>query len=167
MADQQISAGASQRVELETCSYLWHQTLDEVDVILSVPQGTKAKQVAITMTPSKLSVGLKGEPLFFEGVLAKEIRLDDSTWTLDDQKEINIHLEKAKQEWWPNVIQSHPALDTTKIAPENSKLEDLDGETRSMVEKMMFDQRQKEMGKPTSEEAKKQEMLAKFQKEAG
>nr|CAG8634129.1 10269_t:CDS:10 [Entrophospora candida] len=135
-----------------TLPYKWKQTLQDVDVTVPVPKGTRARD---------LNVELKKKNLV--GELCKEIKVDECTWTIEDQKEIYIHLEKLnKQEWWKNVITTHPAIDTTKIQPENSSLSDLDGETRAMVEKMMFDQQQKKMGKKTSEELQKEEIFKKF-----
>lgn len=105
-----------------------------------------------------------------QGDLPHSIHVDDSTWTLTSipggLKSVDIHLDKVnKMEWWSHVVTSAPKIDVTKIQPENSKLGDLDGETRGMVEKMMFDQRQKEAGLPTSDEQKKAELLQQFQKQ--
>lgn len=152
-----------ERQEQSQLPFTWKQTLQDVTLNIPVPPGTKARDLTVDIKKTKLKVGLKGQEPILDGTLCKEIKLEESTWTLDDNKEINLHLEKINQmTWWENVLTHHPKIDTTKITPENSKLSELDGETRAMVEKMMFDNQQKQMGKPTSDEQKKFEMLEKF-----
>ncbi|RDB28616.1 Nuclear movement protein nudC [Hypsizygus marmoreus] len=144
--------------------YTWSQELGEVDVVIPVPKGTRARDLVIVLQKKKLSVGLKGQDKILDGELCKEIKVEDSTWTVQDSQSVLVHLEKVnKEQWWENVLTHHPKIDTRKIEPGNSKLSDLDGETRGMVEKMMFDNQQKQMGKPTSDELKKMEALKKFQ----
>ena len=135
-------------------------------VTVPVPAGTRGKQLDVVLRKQHIKVGVKGQEPVLEGDMPYEIKVDDSTWTLDDSREVTVSLEKLNQQvWWPHVVTTAPKIDTTKITPENSKLSDLDGETRAMVEKMMFDNQQKQMGKPTSDELKKQEMLRKFQEQ--
>ncbi|KAI5803748.1 nuclear movement protein nudC [Geopyxis carbonaria] len=154
---------ATEMAEQAKLPYVWKQTISDVDVSVPVPPGSRARDLAVVLTGSKIAVGLKGQEPIMAGDLPKPIRLDESTWSLVDNRSVELHLEKTNaQEWWAHVLTHHPAIDTSRINPENSSLSDLDGETRGMVEKMMFDQRQKEMGQPSSDEIKKQEMLKKF-----
>lgn len=56
----------------------------------------------------------------------------------EDQSSISILLTKHDQmNWWKCLVKGDPEIDTQKVEPENSKLSDLDPETRQTVEKMM------------------------------
>ncbi|KAI8393377.1 HSP20-like chaperone [Radiomyces spectabilis] len=157
---------AREDAEQAALPYKWKQTLQEVDISIPVPVGTRGRDLDVVLKRKHIKVGLKGQSPILEGELCKDIKLDDSTWTVDNQKEVNIHLEKNNQmTWWEHVVTSAPKINTKKIQPENSKLSDLDGETRAMVEKMMFDQRQKALKKPDSDELKKQQMFENFKKQ--
>ncbi|KAI9674889.1 MAG: hypothetical protein M1829_003629 [Trizodia sp. TS-e1964] len=166
-ADRDLKA--KEALEQAALPYKWTQTIQDVDVTVPVPAAIKARDLNVVLTKTKIKVGLKGQDPIIDGDFPKQIHVDESTWTLETAaggREVSIHLDKVnKMEWWPHVITTAPKIDTSKITPENSKLSDLDGETRGMVEKMMYDQRQKELGKPTSDEEKKFEMLRKFQEQ--
>ncbi|KAI5561824.1 hypothetical protein POPTR_015G013900v4 [Populus trichocarpa] len=151
---------------LDLEKYSWTQTLQEVNVQIPVPSGTKSRFVICDIKKNHLKVGLKGQPPIVEGELYKPIKVDDCYWSIEDQNTISILLTKHDQmDWWKSLVKGDPEIDTQKVEPENSKLSDLDSETRQTVEKMMFDQRQKSMGLPTSDEMQKQEILKKFMSE--
>lgn len=114
-----------------------------------------------------------GQPPIIDGKFYEKINAEDSLWTIEDGeiddykgKYLHFSIEKWKNQnsWWPTPIKGDPEINTQKINPEPSQLSDLEGETKSTVEKMMFDMRQKQMGKPTSDELQKQEKLQEFMK---
>lgn len=151
---------------LDMENYSWIQSLQEVTINIPVPPGTKSRFISCEIKKNHLKVGLKGQPPILDGDLYKSVKVDDCFWSLEDQKSISILLTKQDQmEWWKFLVKGEPEIDTQKVEPENSKLADLDPETRSTVEKMMFDQRQKQMGLPTSDEMQKQDILKKFMSE--
>ncbi|KJZ73216.1 Nuclear movement protein nudC [Hirsutella minnesotensis 3608] len=167
---EEAAARAKEAEEQAALPYKWIQTIGDVDLSFNVPGNLKSRDFVIEIKKLSLTAGIKGQDPIIKGDLPHAIHVDDSTWTLstntDGTKTVEIHLDKVnKMEWWPHVITSAPSIDVTKIQPESSKLSDLDGETRGMVEKMMFDQRQKEAGLPTSDEQKKMDILKKFQEQ--
>lgn len=149
--------------------YTWTQTLEEVHVYIPVAATLKGKDCKIELHTSTILIKMNGE-VYFQGDLCNKINSEDSLWTIETtegMKHVHLTLEKWKTEWtwWECVVLGHPKIDTSKINPEPSQLSDLEGETKSTVEKMMFDMRQKQMGKPSSDELKKQDMMGNFMKE--
>ena len=147
-------------------NYTFTQTLQEVEVRVPLPaKGVRGKQLKIDMRIENLAVAMANKPAepLVAGELFGKIKHEDSFWTVEDGNTAVLHLVKVnQQEWWKTVIKGDAEVDLQKVQPENSKLDDLDGETRQTVEKMMYDQRQKQMGLPTSEEQKKQDIMKKF-----
>lgn len=145
-----------------TSKYTWTQTLGTLEILISTSPGLKSKDCQVNISRNKLSVKVKGEEII-NGELHSNVKPDDSLWSIVDGDTIQIILEKQNNmNWWSCVLKGDPEIDTSKIVPENSKLSDLDPETRATVEKMMFDQRQKAMGLPTSDHLKQHELLEKF-----
>ncbi|KAE8373668.1 nuclear movement protein nudC [Aspergillus bertholletiae] len=162
---------AKEDAEQAKLPYKWTQTIKDVDVTIPVPGNLRGRDLDVVLAKNKIKVAVKGQEPIIEGDFPHPVILDECSWTLESTsqppgKEVAVHLDKVnKVEWWPHVVTSAPKIDVSKITPESSQLSDLDGETRAMVEKMMYDQRQKEIGGMSSDEQRKMELLKKFQAE--
>ena len=148
--------------------YSWTQTLSEVTVNVPLQKGVAAKMLRVEIGSTKVVVGLKGAAPIIEGEWPFRVKADETVWTVESGAEgrfLQITVEKMEgMKWWECAVQGDAKIDTSKIEPENSKLSDLDPDTRSTVEKMMLNQQRKAQGLPSLEDEQKNEMLAKFMK---
>jgi len=146
-----------------TDKYVWTQTLKEVSVEVFLPKGVTARQLQVKFGPQHLFVGVKGheEPII-DGDLDDGIFPSECYWTVEDDLLSLVLAKTGDMTWWKRVIKGDAKIDVKKIEPENSNLSDLTPDLRQTVEKMMHDQRQKAMGKPTTDESRNSEMMKKF-----
>ncbi len=83
--EQAGNADCFQRNSIQTTlalPYSWKQTLQDVDVVVPVPKGTRARDLVVVISKKKLHVGLKGKDPIMAGDPCQDIKVEESTWTL-------------------------------------------------------------------------------------
>ncbi|KAI4307116.1 hypothetical protein L6164_030336 [Bauhinia variegata] len=61
--------------------YSWTQSLQEVNINIPVPNGTKSRFVLCEIKKNHLKVVLKGEPPIIDGKLFRPVKPDDCYWS--------------------------------------------------------------------------------------
>lgn len=155
-------------------NYYWEQTLNDVTIHAPVPAGTRARDVICTIGRSHLMLKLKGasEPLIDAKYpcdarngqeIWERVKSSDCYWNLGEAHGthcVSVYLEKDRESWWKSAVDGDEEIDTTKV-DSTRDVSDYDGETQGHIRKIMFDQHQKRLGKPTSDEMKNEDMLRK------
>jgi len=109
MADWTEKAGV---IEFTTPDFKWSQTRQEVYVRITVPQGTRGKDIDCQIKANYIKFALKGKKPIIEGEPFLPVKAKESTWTIEDQKEVNILLVKAQEhESWKSVIKGQHEID--------------------------------------------------------
>jgi len=139
-----------------TSKYHWSQSIAEVTLEVAVEEGSRARDLNVDITATRLKIKCKGN-LILEGKLHEKCNFEESIWHLDDNK-IILSLEKQRQTWWKCVLEGDEEIDTTKVESTRS-MEEYDGETQGAIRKIMFDQNQKAKGKPSSDQLRTADIM--------
>ena len=148
--------------------YNWAQMdIKEITITFLVNSNIRGKDLDIHCDNTHFFAGIKGQDPIINSELHAAIKSDTMIWSLEevkDKKLVTITFEKANPTWWECVEKNDITLvDTRKIQPEPSSISDIeDPELKAQVEKMMFDTRQKAMGKPTSDILQKAPQIEEF-----
>lgn len=146
--------------------YYWRQTLADLTVYFPVPTATRGRDVTVDVRVSSLRVLVQGEVLL-DGSLHETVRPSDVLWSVEDDdgvaesgRVVSLTLEKRAECWWPCVLVGDPHIDTTKV-DSTRYVDEYDEETQGAIRKIMYDQRRKAQGLPTSEDEEVDSILAK------
>ncbi len=102
----------------------------DVNVQVFLPDGTSGKMVDVKFKQKHLYVALKGqeEPLI-NGELDQKIKVDESYWSIEDGKYLNLNMEKATEIIWKTIVLGDKEIDPKKVEMVKA-VNDFDPETQ-------------------------------------
>ncbi|XP_044758628.1 nudC domain-containing protein 3 [Coccinella septempunctata] len=138
--------------------YSWSQLYNEVDLFLKLPENVKSRDLIVQSTSKNICVKLKDGTVLLSGDLCQFCKLDP-IWSIDNG-ELQVHFEKVKEIWWDRFLTSEPKLDISKIDC-TKPMEDLPDDAQAKIQELQWNQEQKRLGLPTSDEIKNLNTLKK------
>ena len=105
--------------------YYWRQTLSMVYLEVRVPEGTSARDIQVTIAPTRLTIRRGGSVPIFDEELHMKVYVggpaddDCSVWELQDKRVVIFHLAKwhrlgagnvrdSSRTWWRRCFASEP-----------------------------------------------------------
>jgi len=108
-------------------------------VYVTVPDGTRGRQVQVTFSTNRIKVVALGKELL-AGELVAAVVSDECTWEMVDGRLV-ITLEKQEEGWWDRVVLTDEPVDTSTFDQDPFTLGEMDdlqhNSMRSMVARMM------------------------------
>jgi hypothetical protein len=110
-------------------NYSWAQTAFDVSVQIKIPLGTGAKDLDIKIKPKHLYVRIiSTNTIIVDGDFPEKVKVEDTFWSVEDKKFINITMEKAYEAIWKGLIVGDKEIDP-KTVDNSKKVEEFDIET--------------------------------------
>lgn len=130
-----VAAGVESMAKMSTYNgaelkdYSWAQTAFETSAQFTVPEGTKAKDLDIVIKPKHLKIRIKSSnKILCDGEMYEKVKAEESYWSLEDGKYINITMEKAYEAIWKCLIMGDDEIDP-KTVDNSKRVDEFDIET--------------------------------------
>ena len=78
---------------------------------IETPPGVRAKHLDVRINPTKLTIGIRGNPPFIDEPFTHAVDSSESTWTLEDGV-MHLSLTKgSKGTTWDSLLKGHTPVD--------------------------------------------------------
>ena len=133
----------------------WHQDSGAVHVAVAVPAGTVARDVTVTVTPTRLTVSLAWHGRVMDGPLARRCKASESVWSVGScvvggvkMGEVQVLLPKDDPTFWKALFEGGEEKSHYEVLSElvnadeaTPALEEVDAHTRDLWEDLQEQQR--------------------------
>ncbi|XP_071452837.1 nudC domain-containing protein 2-like isoform X2 [Hetaerina americana] len=104
----------------------WWQTVQEVNIEVNIPNGTKSKEIKVKLSSNEIECLVMNQ-LVFKGKLFGVVRSDEMIWTIEDGNKLWIILSKIpqnrKDEIWEALLKDNYAADPFTLHEMRKKMD--------------------------------------------